>query len=168
MLLLIERLLPAALHRALLPIAHSVRHRWRSIRKAPLVGCQVVIGDRSGAIVLLRHSYGPKVWALPGGGVAKGELPDDAARREMAEELGLTIGPIDHVAVLEDIVSGSPHSVHIFRVVTDQMVKPDRREVVEARLFDRDALPANLSQRTAQCLALWRDNQSAQNTSEPD
>lgn len=127
-----------------------------------------MIEDGSGAVLLLRHSYGPPVWALPGGGVAKGELPEDAARREMAEELGLTLGPLDHVGVLEDIVSGSPHSVHIFRVVTDEPAKPDRREVVEARLFDRDTLPANLSQRTAQCLALWRDNQSAQDTSEPD
>lgn len=127
-----------------------------------------MIEDGSGAVLLLRHSYGPPVWALPGGGVAKGELPEDAARREMAEELGLTLGPLDHAGVLEDIVSGSPHSVHIFRVVTDEPAKPDRREVVEARLFDGDTLPPNLSQRTAQCLALWRDNQSAQNTLEPD
>jgi len=126
--------------------------------KAPLAGCQVVIEDGSGAILLLRHSYGPKVWALPGGGVAKGEDPKAAARREMAEELDLDLGALRHAGTLEDIVSGSAHIMHIFCVATDQSPRPDLREVVLARFFDPGALPQDLSPRTSQCLALWQDN----------
>jgi len=126
--------------------------------KAPLTGCQVVIEDGSGAILLLRHSYGPKVWALPGGGVAKGEYPKAAAQREMAEELNLDLAEISYAGMLEDIVSGSAHIMHVFCVATDQSPQPDLRELVLARFFDPCALPQNLSQRTSQCLALWQDN----------
>ena len=66
MLHLIEKLLPAPLHRALLPVAFRIRHRWRALRKAPLSGCCVVISNLNGDVLLLRHSYGPEVWALPG------------------------------------------------------------------------------------------------------
>ena len=41
------------------------------------------------AILLVRHSYGPQHWALPGGGLASGEDAEACARRELREELGL-------------------------------------------------------------------------------
>jgi len=163
---LIERLFPAPLHRALLPIAHAVRHWWRMFAKAPLTGCHVVIEEGSGAILLLRHSYGPKVWALPGGGVEKGEDPMAAARREMAEELDLTLGPLECAGTLEDIVSGSAHIVHVFGAVADQSPRPDQREVVEAKFFDFGVLPQNISPRTSQCLALWQGRKLAQTAPE--
>ena len=67
-------LLPAPLHRALLPLAHGLRHRWRKWRRTPIAGVSVVITNLSGDVLLLRHSYGPNVWALPGGGLASGSL----------------------------------------------------------------------------------------------
>ncbi len=78
-------LIPQSLHRALLPLAHRLRHRWRVWRKVPLTGCNVVICNLDGDVLLLRHSYGPRVWALPGGGVGRSETPEDAVRREIRE-----------------------------------------------------------------------------------
>ena len=37
-----------------------------------------------------RHD-GPEYWTLPGGGIERGEDPDVAVRREVAEEVGLTV-----------------------------------------------------------------------------
>ena len=40
------------------------------------------------ALLLVRSSYRTG-WHLPGGGVRRGEMPEAAARRELAEEIGL-------------------------------------------------------------------------------
>ena len=155
MIHLIERALPARLHRALLPAAHTMRHFWRMLRKVPLRGCAVVIEDDGGSILLLRHSYGPKVWALPGGGIAKGEQPAAAAKREMKEELDLSLDKISAVGTVENEISRSPHAVHLFSARTGQAARPDRREVLEARFFPKGSLPEPLSPTTRECLALW-------------
>jgi hypothetical protein len=49
-------LLPAVLHRTLMPLAHALRHRWRRWRKAPLAGVSVIITNLGGDVLLLKHS----------------------------------------------------------------------------------------------------------------
>jgi len=156
MLHLIERALPAPLHRALLPVAFRIRHRWRRLRGVQLHGCAVVIENRSGEILLLRHSYGPDAWMLPGGGIGAGENPEAAARREIAEELGIEPARMEAVAVLEERVSGSPHTAHLFAAIIDASPRPDGREVIEARFFPAHSLPEPLGPVTAARIAAWK------------
>jgi len=165
MLHLIERmagrLLPAWLHRALLGIAFSLRHRWRRLRGAPLEGCALVITNPAGDVLLVRHSYGPRGWMLPGGGVATGEDPQAAIRREIAEELGLSPARIEKVAVIEERVSGSPHRAHLFTAMSDARPRPDGREVIAARFFPTHSLPEPLGPVTAARIARWRESGKA-------
>lgn len=148
--------IPAPLHRALLPLASRVRHVWRTWRKIPLAGCAVVITNLSGDVLLLRHSYGPKVWALPGGGVEPGEDPADAARREIREELGLNLVKLEALAVLEETVSGSPHTGYLFTSVSNQHPVPDGREIIEARFFPAHSLPEPLGRISRERIEVWR------------
>lgn len=148
--------LPAALHRALLPLAHRVRHRWRRWRKAPIAGVSVIITNLGGDVLLLKHSYGPPVWSLPGGGLIRGEDALTAARREVREELGVALARIEPVGTLEEVLSGSPHTAHIFSAVCDQRPQPDRREVTEARFFPSHSLPEPLGETTRKRIAAWR------------
>ena len=158
MLHLIEKLLPAPLHRALLPMAHRIRHRWRKWRKVELRGCSVIISNPSGEILMLRHSYGPQVWAFPGGGIDKGEDPRDAALREVKEELGLTLDAVESLGTMREEISGSPHTAFLFTATTDATPQPDGREIVEARFFAPDALPEPIGRVTAWRLEFWREN----------
>ncbi|MBI1402225.1 MAG: NUDIX domain-containing protein [Porphyrobacter sp.] len=149
-------LLPAPLHRLLLPLAHRVRHRWRRWRKAPIAGASVIVTNLAGDVLLLRHSYGPDVWGLPGGGLRAGEDPAEAARREVREELGIDLARIEPVGTLEEVLSGSPHTAHIFAAVCDRQPQPDRREVVEARFFPPHSLPEPLGETTRARIAAWK------------
>lgn len=150
------QILPAPLHRVLLPLAHLLRHRWRRWRKAPIAGVSVVITNLTGDVLLLKHSYGPAVWSLPGGGLARGEDPLEAARREMREELGVELARIEPIGTLEEVVSGSPHTAHLFAATCDQRPKPDGREVIEARFFPSHSLPEPLGRTTRDRIAAWR------------
>lgn len=151
-----SQLLPASLHRALLPIAHRVRHRWRRWRKSPIAGVSVIIVNLAGDVLLLKHSYGPAVWSLPGGGLRKGEDPLLAARREVREELGVELARIEAIGTLDEVLSGSPHTAHIFAAVCDRQPRPDRREVTEARFFPSHSLPEPLGKTTRARIAVWR------------
>jgi ADP-ribose pyrophosphatase YjhB (NUDIX family) len=139
-----------------MPLAHAVRHRWRRWRKTPIAGVSVIVTNLSGDVLLLKHSYGPAVWSLPGGGLGKGEDPLAAARREVREELGVELARIEPVGLLEEVLSGSPHTAHIFAAVCDQRPRPDGREVIEARFFPSHSLPEPLGTTTRARIAVWR------------
>ena len=150
------RLVPPPLHRALMPLAHMVRHYWRRWRKAPIAGVSVIVTNLGGDVLLLRHSYGPAVWSLPGGGLGRGEDPLEAARREVREELGVELARIEPVGTLEEMLSGSPHTAHLFTGVCDRQPRPDLREVTEARFFPSHSLPEPLGTTTRARIAVWR------------
>ncbi len=152
--------LPARLHRALLPLAHRVRHHWRRWRGAPIAGVTVIITNLSGDVLLLKHSYGPAEWSLPGGGLGRGEDPMAAARREVREELGIELARIEQMGTLEEELSGSPHTAYLFVATCDQHPQPDCREVVEARFFPSHSLPEPLGRTTRVRIAAWKARRS--------
>ncbi|MBV7266144.1 NUDIX hydrolase [Erythrobacter ani] len=154
-------LIPAPIHRAIMPLAHRIRHRWRKFKGRPIAGVSVVVTNLQGDVLLLRHSYGPKVWALPGGGLKTGEDPEDCARREVREELGIEVRALQQVAQLREVLSGSPHTAHIFAATCNSRPNPDRREVVEARFFPSHSLPEPLGKLTKARISAWKKRGTA-------
>lgn len=155
MLRLIERLVPAPLHRAALRLAHRTRHYWRRVVKPRLAGVSIIATNHAGEILLVRHSYGPANWALPGGGCGTAEDPAEAARREMREELAVGLHDLTLVARIEEVISGAPHVAHVFSCVLSDQPQPDRREILEARFFARDALPQPINRIATVRLRHW-------------
>ena len=150
------RLIPRPLHRAALRWAHSVRHRWRVFRRVPLAGVSVFVTDIEGRLLLVRHSYGPGGWALPGGGMGQGEDPLDAARREVREEVGCALQGATVIESIEEELSGSPHTAWLVGGRTQDHPRPDRREILEARFFPVHSLPEPLTRLTRARVESWR------------
>ena len=92
----------------------------------------------------------------PGGGVEPGEDPEAAARREIREELGLKLEKLESLGVLEEIISGSPHTGYLFTGVTNQHPVPDGREIIEARFFPAHSLPEPLGRVSRDRIEAWR------------
>ncbi len=129
------RLIPPGLHRLGLRVAHVVRMRLRKAIRPDLAGVAVVLRDSEQRVLLVRHSYGPTGWAVPGGGISAGEDPADAARREMREELACELSGLTRIAIHREVIAESPHTAHVYTAAPLSEPRVDRRELLEARWF---------------------------------
>ncbi len=117
------------------------------------VKCMVCVGDE---LLLVRHSYGPRLWDLPGGFVRRNEAFAAAAQRELAEELSGGRG-VAHTELgeMQRDFSGRHETIRGYRV--DLPAKDVRRqgaELAELGWFRRDALPGRRSPIVDEILAL--------------
>ena len=89
-----------------------------------------------GKVLLVKVSYGHQGWILPGGYARSTETIGDAVRREVLEETGLVVEPVELVSVCSRIKDGRNDLYVTFAVrVVGGELKPDGREVVEAKHF---------------------------------
>ncbi len=117
---------------------------WWRLRRPPHEGALVAVYvGRS--LLVVRSSYRSE-WNLPGGGVRRGESPEAAARREMAEEIGLTAPVLRSAGSISGTWQGRPDRVHFFELHLERLpaLRLDNREIVAARLVPPDALAATV------------------------
>jgi len=118
---------------------------------SPAVLVAVSRPGRAGAapeLLLVRHSYGPtELWALVAGFVEAGESLEDAAHREVGEEVGLRLAGLTYFGSQPWAMSGPGVVLAGFLAsCADPDAEPvvDGREIAQAQWFGLDALPEAL------------------------
>ena len=146
-------LIPAPLHRRLYRIADRARRLWWRVRRPNRTSVLVAAFDEAGRVLLVRHSYGPPVWALPGGGIGAGEDPAKGAAREFREELRCELTDVRPVETHVQEESGSHDLLHLFAARLAGTPSPDMREIVAAELFDPAELPRGCDRRVGRAVS---------------
>lgn len=87
-------------------------------RRLPLreVAVGLILHDHR--VLLIRrppHGPLPNRWEFPGGKVEPGETPEGALRRELREEVGLTVGPLEPALVVRHDYDHIRVRLHAFR-----------------------------------------------------
>jgi len=106
----------------------------------------IALRDAEGRVLLARHVEGQQ-WVLPGGAIELGEVPADAAIREMREETGIAV----RLTGLVGVFGGPDFIVHyrnghrtsyvmaVFEATAEgQGGQPDEQEVVELRFLSEE------------------------------
>lgn len=119
----------------------------------PRLGCGAAI-VRDSRILLIRRLRDPEAgcWGLPGGKVDWLEPVEQAVRREISEELGITLHDIKLLCVVDQIDSaGITHWVSPVYLATEfagepQLTEPDKHSGIG--WFDLSELPQPLTMAT--------------------
>lgn len=115
------------------------------------IGCEIFVLKEGKVLLGMRQNcYGAGMWALPGGHCEFLERTDDAARRELSEELGIEVpaGRLRLVSIMDDPQPEfSRHYLHVsFECHLEpgeliRRMEPDKCS--EWRFFAVDELPAD-------------------------
>jgi ADP-ribose pyrophosphatase YjhB (NUDIX family) len=133
-------------------------------RATPAAGVDALVLDGAGRMLLVQRKDNGR-WALPGGIAEIGHSPAESALKELWEEAGLR-GRVERLlGVFDSRLWGSRTKVHmvhfVFHVVCDEFVPAHGIEMLDARFFATEALPAEMhhghERRIARCLEMVRE-----------
>lgn len=124
--------------------------RRRSRARAPRVGVGVLICAEDARFLMGKRwgAHGAGRWTVPGGHVEFGETPEQAAHREVYEEVGVTVADVRFVALSNDVNrSEGTHYVTLWYTATHIDGTPSVREpdkLTDLRWVGWDELPSPL------------------------
>lgn len=149
-------LLPRIARRVAMITAYRLLTAFHQIFGKGRPGVKALVFTPNGCIVLVRHSYMPG-WHFPGGGVKRGETPEQAVVRELGEEIGLLrwagIGQSDEPIDLADPHCTGPAP---FIVTGAEYRFRPSLEIEAAAEFAPDALPDDCPASVRRHVASWQ------------
>lgn len=128
--------------RLLITFIYPLARLYWLLLKPKTKGVRVII-IKDQATLLVRNSYEPRIWNFPGGGVKRGESPQEAAVREVGEEVGIQLEKLKERGTFLTTLEGKRDTVWVFCTkVRDPKFKIDGIEIVEAKWINQQELPS--------------------------
>ncbi|MEL6436120.1 MAG: NUDIX domain-containing protein [Pseudomonadota bacterium] len=127
-------------------------HIWFLLTRPMTLGVRALAFDAQDRVLLVKHTY-VDGWHLPGGGVETGETAMVSLARELSEEANVEVAP-GTAPTLFGVYhnrTSSPRDhvvVYVYKDVAQNAPKLADREIVDARFFAVDDLPADTSPAT--------------------
>ncbi len=122
-------------------LAHAVRGVFWHIARPSLLGVRALV-VRNNQVLLVRHRGGATPWGLPGGAVDLHERLEEAARREIYEESGVSAGFQRVLGVYDAFHFTYVNYIVVFVFMAQsEPVSLRSIEIAEARFFPFDDLP---------------------------
>jgi ADP-ribose pyrophosphatase len=112
-----------------------------------VVTCSECVGvlpflDPNTVLLIKQYRYVTKrvTWEMPTGGMHPGEMREDAAQRELAEEIGYRAGKLSWISTFDTSKSVLDETAHLFigEQLTIVELTPDDTEFIEVRPFPFD------------------------------
>ncbi|WP_158748873.1 NUDIX hydrolase [Acidobacterium sp. S8] len=97
----------------------------REYSEAPIVGVGAIIFNDENQILLIQRGQEPLKgeWSLPGGALELGETLEQGIRREVLEETGLEVEPVQIAEVFDRIVHDEAGLVRFHYVLVDYLCR---------------------------------------------
>ena len=132
------------LYKLAFPFAYFLLRRFRPHHPA---ACCLI--ERSGKVLLIQNTYGPGTWAYPGGRMKRGEAPEGAARREIREELGITLEEILYLGESRSLRRPGPARSRTFcfyfTAPASLEINPNKSEIKNWGWFSPEDFPEDRS-----------------------
>ena len=114
---------------------------------------------RENKILLVKHSYSQQ-WFLPGGAMQKDETFETAIRRELKEELGITVETLKLHGIYNNFFEGKKDHIFVFVSEEFQIDPKKDAEIEEYDFFNLHLLPSKISPGTERRIKEFLENQT--------
>ena len=102
---------------------------------------RVIVYRDDGDILLVKNRFSRQGWALPGGGANRNESYEQAAAREVLEEVGLKIHNLRYLGKANSHESYAKFSVQVFAAHASNCDIKCNFEIMEAQWLNMNYLP---------------------------
>jgi 8-oxo-dGTP diphosphatase len=110
----------------------------------PLVSMAIIAHHGAVLMIRRRQKEGELLWAFPGGAVEDGETAEQAAVREVAEEVGLTVAAVRVLGERVHPKTGRAMSYTACTVVDGDPTVLDDDEIAEVAWVKHNEIPAHV------------------------
>lgn len=134
-----------------------IRQLYWFIFRPKTYGVKCVV-EKDGEILLIRNAYSQsqKLWLFPGGGIRRGETAEEAAKREIKEEVGITVKDLKQIGQFESNKEYKKDTIVVFLARSESKdTKLDVNEIAEAKWFLPRQLPP-ISGYSEKIISMWQ------------